>query len=72
MGTLQPLAVLIAEQLTTHLIPMYSPRGRFAFRCDWSECLPIQESLLQIALEHAQVTGVDAEALGETTVVPSS
>ena len=72
-GTLQPLSVLLAEQFTTHLLPFYSPPGKFAFRCNYEECVPVREMMMQLDLEQAQLQqAIDAEALGENAVVPGS
>ena len=65
-GTLQPLGLLIGEQLTTHLLPFYAPIERFEIRADFTSCIPVQEATFQVLLEQqalAQSAGIDLHEL---------
>ena len=54
-GTLQPLAHLLADQMTTHLLPFVSPPGRFRIVPDFSDCIPVREAEAQAELERLEI-----------------
>ena len=51
--TVQPLARLIAEQLTVQLLPFYAPEGRFKILPDFSQNMAVEEAITEIQSEKA-------------------
>ena len=54
-NTLQPLAHLIAEQLTAQFLPFISPPGRFRIVPDFTECIAVREAAAQAELERLEI-----------------
>ena len=60
-GTLQPLATMIAEQLTVHLLPFYVPAGRLEIRPSFSRCYAVLDAQAMIADDAGVAPGSVAE-----------
>ena len=54
-NTLQPLAHLLAEQLTAEYLPFIAPPGRFRIVPNFEECIAVREAAAQAELERLEI-----------------
>ena len=71
-GTLMPLAVLIAEQLTTHYLPFYAPPGAFEIRPDYSNCTVVAGAEFEALAQQKETEREIQRALRSSAPEPDS
>lgn len=66
--TIQPFAELLCQQMTTHLLPFFTPPGVLEFRPDYSKCLPVlvAQAMLEKDLAEARQAGATEQSSGVT------